>query len=160
MRRLYIKQKLFSIGEKFTVKDESGNDCYFIEGSFLEIPKNFSVINRTGKTVSHISKKFFSLLPKFFVEIDGKDVLTIEKEWTFFRSRYSIFGAGIEIQGDWWDMNFSVYQNGSHIAHVSQKWISWGDTYAVEIFEDTLEELIISIVVAIDCVKSDEAATS
>ena len=34
MRKLYIKQKVFSIGEKFTVVDEKQRPCYFLEGSF------------------------------------------------------------------------------------------------------------------------------
>ena len=33
--KLYIKQKVFSIGERFTVKDEFGNDRYFVEGEWL-----------------------------------------------------------------------------------------------------------------------------
>ena len=28
--KLYIKQKVFSIGAKFSVKDENGNDRYFV----------------------------------------------------------------------------------------------------------------------------------
>ena len=32
--KLYIKQKVFSLTSKFTVKDEAGNDRYFVEGEF------------------------------------------------------------------------------------------------------------------------------
>ena len=37
--KLYIKQKVFSIGAKFSVKDEAGNDRYFVDISsvFVEI---------------------------------------------------------------------------------------------------------------------------
>ena len=30
--KLYIKQKVFSWGDKFTVKDEAGRDRYYVEG--------------------------------------------------------------------------------------------------------------------------------
>ena len=43
MKELYIKQKVFSIGEKFTVTDEYQNDVYYVEGSFFQIPKTFSI---------------------------------------------------------------------------------------------------------------------
>ena len=33
MKKLYIKQKVFSIGEKFTVMDEQQKPRYFVEGS-------------------------------------------------------------------------------------------------------------------------------
>ena len=29
--KLYIKQKVFSWGDKFTVKDETGRDKYFVQ---------------------------------------------------------------------------------------------------------------------------------
>lgn len=41
-----------------------------------------------------------------------------------------------------------------------QKWISWGDTYEVVIYEEDLDDLIIALVVAIDRVKADDAAAS
>src|SRR5690606_26003748 len=106
MKILYIKQKLLSLGEKFTVKDESGKDVYFIEGSFLKIPKTFSIKNNRGEEVALITKKVFTFWPKFIVQVYGKDVITIKQQFSFIRHRYSIEGYGIEIKGDWLDMNF------------------------------------------------------
>lgn len=68
-------------------------------------------------------------------------------------------GYGIEIKGDWLDMNFRVLHQGELVGTVSKKWFSWGDSYKVEITKEELEELMIAIVVAIDCVISDENAT-
>ena len=33
MRQLYIKQKVFSLSEKFIVKDQEEKDAYYVEGS-------------------------------------------------------------------------------------------------------------------------------
>lgn len=33
--KLYIKQKVFSWGDKFTVKDVNGEDRYFVEGEIF-----------------------------------------------------------------------------------------------------------------------------
>jgi len=159
MKILYIKQKLLSLGEKFTVKDESGKDVYFIEGSFLKIPKTFSIKNNRGEEVALITKKVFTFWPKFIVQVYGKDVITIKQQFSFIRHRYSIEGYGIEIKGDWLDMNFRVLHQGELVGTVSKKWFSWGDSYKVEITKEELEELMIAIVVAIDCVISDENAT-
>ena len=43
--KLYIKQKVFSIKDKFTIKDEEGNDKYFVEGKILSLGKKFHVYN-------------------------------------------------------------------------------------------------------------------
>ncbi|AST93571.1 hypothetical protein BC6307_21025 [Sutcliffiella cohnii] len=160
MRELFIKQKVFSISEKFTVKDVQQEDVYYVEGSFMKIPKTFSVMNTNREEVALITKKVFSFLPKFFVEVNGREVVTINKEWSFFKARYSISAEGIEVIGNWWDMDFQVLQHGKVIGKVNKEWFTWGDSYKVQILDEKMEKTIIAIVVAIDCVKADEAAAS
>ncbi|GCF93335.1 hypothetical protein NRIC_12260 [Enterococcus florum] len=160
MKKLYIKQKVFSIGEKFTVMDEQQNPRYYVEGSFMKIPKSFKVEDEQGHVISTITKKVFSLLPKFYVEIDGKDMIEISKELTFLKAKYTIDAEGVNVEGDWWDMDFVVEKNGKKIADINKRWISWGDTYEVTIFDEAYEHLIISLVIAIDRVKDDEADAS
>ncbi|QUL57105.1 LURP-one-related family protein [Paenibacillus tritici] len=160
MKQLYIKQKVFSLSEKFTVKNGQEQDVYYVEGSFMRIPKTFSIMNAGGAEVALITKKVFSFLPKFFVEVDGREVLTIQKEFTFMKDRYSIESADIEVQGNWWDMDFQVMQRGAVVGEVSKEWFTWGDSYSVQVLNEELEAIIIAIVVAIDCVKADNAAAS
>lgn len=160
MRQLYIKQKVFSFGGKFTVKDQQEQDVYFIEGSFMQIPKSFSIMNVARDEVALITKKVFSFLPTFFVEVDGQEVLTIKKEFSFFKARYTIDAAGITVHGNWWDMEFEVLQHGEIIGNVSKEWFTWGDSYKVQIIDENREKMIIALVVAIDCVKADQAAAS
>ncbi|MGC6770008.1 LURP-one-related/scramblase family protein [Enterococcus sp. LJL128] len=160
MKKLYIKQKVFSLGGHYTVKDSREQDQYIVEGSFLSVPKTFTILDMNGQTVGTITKKVFSLLPKFFVEIDGEEALVIEKEFTLFKSRYHISAKDLEIQGDWWNKNFEILKNGSRIGSVSEKWFSWGDSFEIDIFDDELEHTIISLVIAIDFVKQQESAAS
>ncbi|SDN71391.1 LURP-one-related/scramblase family protein [Bacillus sp. OK048] len=160
MKQLYIKQKVFSLSGKFTVKNQQEKDVYYVEGSFMQIPKTFSIMDTTRNEVALITKKVFSFLPKFFVEVHGREVLTIKKEFSFFKARYTIDGAGIEVHGNWWDMDFQVVQNGKVVGQVSKEWFTWGDSYKVQILDEEMETIIIALVVAIDCVKADHAAAA
>lgn len=160
MKQLYIKQKVFSLGGKFTVKNQQEQDVYYVEGSFMQIPKTFSILNTTRDEIALITKKVFSFLPKFFVEVNGKEVLTIKKEFSFFKARYTIDAAGIEVNGNWWDMDFQVLRHGEVVGRVSKEWFTWGDSYQVQILDEEMEGVIIALVVAIDCVKADQAAAS
>lgn len=160
MKELYIKQKVFSLSEKFTVKNQQEQDVYYVEGSFMRIPKTFSIMNTADVEVALITKKVFSFLPKFFVEVGGREVLTIKKEFSFLKARYTIDSADIEVHGNWWDMDFQVIQRGAVIGEVNKKWFTWGDSYSVQVFNEEMEAIIIAIVVAIDCVKADHAASS
>ncbi|MBY0121529.1 LURP-one-related/scramblase family protein [Bacillus sp. S/N-304-OC-R1] len=160
MKQLYIKQKVFSLGGKFTVKDKEEKDVYFVEGSFMQIPKTFSIMNTARDEVALITKKVFSFLPKFFVEVNGREVLTIKKEFSFIKARYTIDAAGIEVKGNWWDMDFQVLQHGEVVGKVSKEWFTWGDSYRVQIVDEKMEAIMIALVVAIDCVKADNSAAS
>ncbi|WP_166000350.1 LURP-one-related family protein [Bacillus sp. Cs-700] len=160
MKQLYMKQKVFSLSGKYTVKDQQENDRYYVEGSFMQVPKTFSILNTSREEVALIEKKAFTLLPKFFVEVNGQEILSIKKEFSFLKARYTIDVAGIEVSGNWWDMDFQVLQDGEIIAKVGKEWFTWGDSYKLQILDDEMETIIIALVVAIDCVKSDQAAAA
>lgn len=156
MQQLYIKQKVFSLNEKFTVKNQQEKDVYYVEGSFMRIPKTFSIKNTNGEEAALITKKTMSLLPKFFVEVNGQEMFVIKKGISFLKARYTIDAAGIEVRGNWWDMNFQVYQHGELAGKVNKEWFTWGDSYKVQVLNDNMETSLIALVVAIDCVKADE----
>ena len=158
MRELYIKQKVFSLSDKFSVKDAEENEVYFVEGSLMKIPKTFSVINNRQNEVAVITKKTFSFLPTFFVDVPGQETMMIKKEFSFLKARYTIDAEGIEVQGNWWDMDFEVYQNKNLIGSVSKKWFTWGDSYRLHIVDEKMESLLVALVVAIDCAKSEHSA--
>lgn len=157
MKQLYIKQKVFSLSGKFTVKDQQENDVYYVEGSFMQIPKTFSIMNTTRDEVARVTKKTFSFLPKFLVEVNGREVLTIKKEFSFLKAQYTIEGAGIVVHGNWWDMDFEVLKHGEVVGKVSKEWFTWGDSYKVQIVDEEMETIMIALVLAIDCVKADSS---
>lgn len=57
MKHLYIKQKVFSLSGKFTVKDQQEKDVYYVEGSFMKLPKTFSIMNTARDEVALITKR-------------------------------------------------------------------------------------------------------
>jgi len=143
---------------KFSVKDAEENEVYFVEGSFMQIPKTFSIMDVAMQEVAVITKKTFSFLPTFYVEVHGQETVMIKKEFSFLKARYSIDAAGIEVKGNWWDMDFEVYRHGELIGAVSKKWFTWGDSYQLEILDDEMEPLLVALVVAIDCAKAAQSA--
>jgi uncharacterized protein YxjI len=57
-------------------------------------------------------------------------------------------------------MDFQVLQHGEVIGQVSKEWFTWGDSYKVQILNEEMDNIIITLVVTIDCVKADQAAAS
>ena len=54
--KLYIKQKVFSWGDKFTVKDSNGEDRYFVEGDVFSWGKKLHVYDMHGNEAAFIRK--------------------------------------------------------------------------------------------------------
>lgn len=154
MKKLLVKQELFSLRDKFFVKDDYGNDAYQVIGSFFALPKHYAILDMSGREVARIERKMFQFLPKYVVYIEGKYLATIEKEFTFFKPRYSIRCKNLDIEGDFWSLNFKVTKNDILIGQVDRQLFKFRDTYEIEIYKENLEIVMLALTISIDCVRA------
>ena len=71
--KLYIKQKVFSWVDRFTVYDEAGADKYYVEGELFSWGKKLHILDTAGNEAAYIQQKVMSLLPRFFVYVNGEE---------------------------------------------------------------------------------------
>lgn len=159
MKQLYMKQKVFSLSGRFTVKDQQENDVYVVEGGFMKVPKTFTILNTERDIIAVITKKMFSFLPKFLVEVGGQEVLTIKKEFTFFKAKYSIDLCWNRSTRELVGYEFPSAAKRRSDRPGKEGMVYLGDSYKVDILKEEMEPVMIALVVAIDCVKADEAAS-
>lgn len=150
--KLYIKQKIFSWNDKFSVYNEVGEERYFVEGELFSWGKKLHVYDHVRQEAAFIRQELFTLLPKFIVSIGGQDIAEIVKEFTFFKPKYRIDGLGWEIDGDFWDHEYEIKKNGRTIVSLSKEWFTWGDCYELNIESPEDEIVALAVVLAIDCV--------
>lgn len=158
--KLYIKQKVFSWGAKFSVKDETGNDKYFVEGEVFSWGKKLHVTDLSGREIAFIQQKVLSFLPRYFVFVNGEEVAEIVKEFSLFRPKYTIEGLGWDINGDFWSHNYMITRNGNPIVTIQKEWMTWGDSYELDIADPRDETVALAVVLTIDCVMAAQAAAS
>ncbi|MBQ6163125.1 MAG: LURP-one-related family protein [Clostridia bacterium] len=158
--KLYMKQKVFSWKDKFTIKNEYGEDCYFVEGQLISLGKKLHIYDRNENEVAFVKQKVVALMPKFFVEIGGEDVAEITKKITLFKPKYVVNGLGWDVQGDMWSHNYTITQDGTPIVSIHKQWMSWGDAFELDIADGTDEVLALAVVLAIDAVMDAQAASS
>ena len=149
---LYIKQKVFSWGDKFTVKDASGRDKYIVEGEVFSWGKKLHIYDMTGREAAFIKQEVWSFLPRYYVFCGDEQVAEIKKEFTFLFPRYSIQGLGWEIEGSFWEHDYEVTQDGQPIVSISKEWMTWGDSYELDISNPADELVALAVVLTIDCV--------
>ena len=150
--RLYIKQKVFSWGDKFTVKDEFGADRYFVEGEVFSFGKKLHVYDVSDYEVLFIKQEFTFGMPKYSVYSGDRLICTIKREFTFFKPRYSIEGLNWEVEGEFWCHDYDIISNGNVVATISKEYMTWGDSYVLSINNPMDELFALAVVLTIDCV--------
>ena len=158
MKTFLVKQKFRLGGERFDIKDDRGVVNYQVEGSFFQIPKTFTIYDAYGEQVSEISKEFFTLLPRFTIQLRNGSNFVIRKKLTFFRDKYEFDDLGLRIEGNIWDLNFKLLDDRDQvIAEIRKEIFHLTSTYNVTVYEDSYADLVISLCVAIDYVEMLES---
>ena len=158
--KLYIRQKVFSWGDKFTVWNEYGNDKYIVEGEIFTWGKKLHVYDMAGNEVAFIKQEVWSFLPRYYVFCGDEQVAEIRKEFSFLFPRYSIEGLGWEIEGRLMAHDYEITQNGHPIVSISKEWMTWGDSYVLDIADPKDEIVALAVVLTIDCVLEASSSAS
>ena len=161
MKTFLVKQKFRLGGERFDIKDDRGVVNYQLEGSFFQIPKTFTIYDAYGEQVSEISKEFFTLLPRFTIQLRNGSNFVIRKKLTFLRDKYEFDNLGLRIEGNIWDLNFKLLDDRDQlVAEIRKEIFHLTSTYTVTVYEDSYADLVISLCVAIDYVEMLESQSN
>ena len=161
MKTFLVKQKFRLGGERFDIKDDRGVVNYQVEGSFFQIPKTFTIYDAYGEQVSEISKEFFTLLPRFTIQLRNGSNFVIRKKLTFFRDKYEFDNLGLRIEGNIWDLNFKLLDDRDQlVAEIRKEIFHLTSTYNVTVYEDSYADLVVSLCVAIDYVEMLESQSN
>ena len=150
---LRIKQRVFSWSDTYDVYDESGEPRYFVKAELFAFGHQIHVYDkRSGREVGSIHQKLLTFLPKFEIVIGGMVAGTIQKEFSFLRPRYHVDFRGWDVEGDFLNWEFNVYQGSREVMHITKEWLTWGDTYVLRYGSAADEIPGLLLVIAIDAV--------
>ena len=150
--KLYIKEKVFTWGDRFTVVDACGEPRYFVEGEVFTWGKKLHVYDRYEREVAFIKQELFTFLPEFVVYTEGREIARVRKEFSFFRPRYTIDGLGWQVEGSFWEHEYESTRGGLPIVSIEKEWMTWGDSYELTIANPADELVALAVVLTIDCV--------
>ena len=157
---LYMKQKVFSLKDRFTIKNEAGEDVFTVEGKFISLGKKLHILNEAGEEVAFVKQELLTLLPKFTVLQHGEQVAQIQKKLSFLKPKYVVTGLDWTVEGDFFAHDYSIFSGDWEIVSIHKKWMSWGDTFQLSIADDADPALVVAVVLAIDAVLDAQAAAS
>ena len=148
--KLYIKQHVFTWGDKFSIYDEAGNEKYRVEGEVFTLGKKLHLYDLQGIELAFIEQEIFTFLPKYHISRNGMQIAEVMKEFTFFKHEYTVNGLGWNVHGDFWDHEYEIADNGRTVASVSKEWMTWGDSYEIRFGAEVDEIAALAVVLVID----------
>ncbi len=150
--KLYIKEHIFTWGDKFSVRDAQGEEKYSVQGEVFTWGKKLHVYDRFGREAAFIRQKITLGMPRFVVEVNGREVAEIKREFTWFVPKYYVYGLDWDVQGEFFAHEYVVSKAGRAIVTISREWMTWGDSYELDIADGADELVALAVVLAIDCV--------
>ena len=153
---LYIKQHIFTWGDKFSIYDELGNEKFFVEGEVFTWGKKLHLYDQQGNELAFIQQEVLTFLPKYHISKNDVEIAEVVKEFTFFKHEYTVNGPGWQVHGDFWDHEYEITDGNQTIASVSKEWMAWGDTYEICISAGADEVTALAVVLVIDaCIDAE-----
>jgi uncharacterized protein YxjI len=98
-----------------------------------------------------VEQQLFTFLPRYAVYAGGVLIGEVVKEFSFFRPRYTVEGADWDVEGDFWDHDYTVFRGGVPVVSIQKEWFTWGDCYTLDIRNPADEIQALALVLAIDC---------
>lgn len=155
--KLYIRQKVFSWGDKFTVRDENDQDRYRVEGEVFSFGHRLHVYDSQDAEVATVQQKVMSLLPRYFILRAG-ETIELAKQLSFLIPRYRFSGRPWSLEGNFSGHEYRLRDDttGETVMTVGKEWFTWGDSYGLDITDGADEVLCLAVLIAVDCVRADE----
>lgn len=157
--KLYIKQRYFSVGDKYDVFNENGDVVYQIRSEIFTIGAKIHLMDYAGNELYYIRRRITFFLAEYEIYRGNTLCATISQELSFFRKRLTIqcdYG-NLEIHGDFFAWDFDITNNGILIGSVSKRIMSWSDTYELAIQDGMDAAFFTSLVIAIDnCLHNED----
>ena len=130
-------------------------NAYFRSKFEGELDK-LTVTDMDGQEVAYIHQKVLSLVPKYFIEVDGQE-MELKGHITLLKPHYTLEtdSGNWEIRGDFVQHEYEMKRGREVVATVTRKWLSWGDTYLLDVPDERDALTALGVMVAIDCVNAD-----
>jgi uncharacterized protein YxjI len=153
--RYQMRQKFWTLGDRFVIKDAAGKDIYQIIGKIFTIRDKLSFQDMQGRELAHIVQRLVSLKKRYEIYREGQLFAEVVKEITLFKDKYTVDIPGpndYTVQGNFWDHEYSFLRQGREVAHVSKRFFAFTDTYGIDIAAGEDDVTILATAVVIDLV--------
>lgn len=147
-----MKQKFFSFKQDFYIKNNQGEDAFFVDAEFFSLGFKCKLYDMQDRLQYEIREKLFTLLSDYYIyDAKGFEYANVNQKFTFFKLKIHITSriGDITVDGDFFDWNYSIYVNHQLAAVVTKEIFTFTDTYTVDVLHED-EAFMLSLICIID----------
>jgi uncharacterized protein YxjI len=154
--RYVMRQKLLSLADNFTIKDENERDAFLVKGKLFSFGDKLSFQDTEGNELVYIDQRLLNWSPTYELW-KGEELLAVVKRalFSFIHHRFTVDVPGpddLEAEGDFLDHEYAFTRGERLAATVSKRWFAWTDTYGIEIADGEDPVLILASAIVVDMV--------
>ena len=160
MTKFYIKQKYFSIQDKYRIFSKDEEELYYAKKRmFID---HLGLIRKYDeKEVFFIKREYFHFLPKYVLYRNHEQVAAVKMRFSIFTSKFDIESkyGDFQVYGDWLSHDFSISLDGDEKARIHKMYLSFGDCYEIIInaLNNEEKEFYLALVLMIDnCIHNNK----
>ena len=152
--RYVMRQKLLAWGDDFEILHEHGQPAFLVDGKGISFGDQLSFRDLAGAELAFVKQRLLAWGPTYEIYRDGALVAVVKRElFSLFRHRFAVDVPGpddLEAEGDFIDHEYVLRRGDRVVATVSKQWLSWTDTYGLEVAEGEDDVLVLASAVVID----------
>lgn len=155
---LYIKQKVFSWGDKYSIYDANQREVYKAWGEILSLGAKIHVGYADGREIAYVKQKLMKAMPTYEIYLEGELFASMRQRFTFLKKKIVVtseYGEFV-IDGSFWDHDYTVTRDGNLIGSVSKSWLTWGDVYELDVYNEEYVVIFVAMVLGVDSILAQE----
>ena len=162
VKSLFTTTKVFTLHHHIDITNDREEIVYQANTKFPSLHDKTDIMNADGKQIAHIERKVFTLHERHFITMaDGTKFELSNQLWHLVKDISDIEGLGWQLRGNIAGLNFELYDGQENIiAVIGQKMLSVHDKYAIDIYRPEHEDTVIAILVTLQHMMKDRAASS
>ncbi len=156
--KLYVRNKIFSLGGGSTVKDEQKNDVYKVKGKVFSPTHKKKIYNLKNEHLFTVRNKFWHWLTRraFIFNAQGEKIATLSNNTYSRKFIVEDYVDEIEIIGHAFQFGLSVKKGEQEIGTITRQLTFIGDAFVCETDDEQLMPFLVALTIALDNIVDDK----
>lgn len=149
--KYYLRQRIFAFADTYDITDENKQPLYRVKSRLFSFGSKISLRDLNDVEQFFINQKIWHFFPHYQIEKDGQAVGMVKRKFSFF-PKYELEGVfgDFAIEGNIFAWDFIITNNGRTVASLHKRFFSLTDSYEIDVLDESLAPLILTLVLVID----------